>query len=88
MLPPELAVNVKELPAVVAALPEVKVMVPALVSVTEVMPVEVAAKVVALVEEMLTPPAPADAVKEGVVRAAVEVMAPLLAVKVKEAVAV
>ena len=88
MLPPELAVKVKLLPAVVAALPEVKVMVPAAVSVTEVMPEEVAAKVVALVEEMLIPPAPADAVKEGVVSAAVEETAPLLAVKVKEAVAV
>jgi hypothetical protein len=69
---PELAVRVN-VPAA-PALPEARVIRAAAVSVTLVLPVDVALRVVALVEAIDTPEEPAAAVSDGVVKTPVEVM--------------
>lgn len=66
---------VSALPMVVFAELALSVMVPAAVSVTIVLAVELAAKVVAFVELIDTPPFPAVAAKFGVVSIPVEEMA-------------
>ena len=89
-------VRLKELPAALEEVPEARVMVPVELSVTVVMPVEVAERVwlapVPIVLAILMPPVPALTVSDGVVRtaAALAVTEPaaLLALRVSEVLAV
>ena len=81
------ALSVKELPAAVPAEPAVSVTVAA-ESVTLVIPVDVAERVGAVVDETETPPAPPAAVRLAVVRTPVVVTPPLTAERVIAVVAV
>lgn len=79
---PPVALTVNALPTRLPAAPSKRLIVPAAVSMTEVMADEVAVTVMALVAAIATPPAPPLATRVGVVSVPVALMAPLVAFSV------